>query len=194
MNENLSLTERRILVALGFKGQVTDEQEKMLLEGLNEVKALSMFSAQYSFFALDKRDGVFVTRDGIDVSSESLQRIFEKRRSTSVCVLVTTLGPKVDKKIAFYKEADPSRMVLLDACASAYIEEMTDEFQQKLNLRNATMRFAPGYGDVPLCLQREIFEKVEGIEKTGIILDDNDIMHPFKSMTGIIGFNFEAED
>ena len=193
MNENLSLTEKRILVALGYKGQVTEDQKMMLKDGIEEVKALSMFCAGYSFFALDKVNGLYTTRDGIDVSSNSLQRIFEKKKSTSVCVLVTTLGPKVDRKTAFYKENDPARMVLLDACASAYVEEKTDEFQQKLNLCNSTMRFAPGYGDVPLSLQREIFKKVEGIEKTGIILDDNNIMHPFKSMTGIIGFNFEAE-
>ena len=79
-------------------------------------------------------------------------------------------------------------MVLLDACASSYVEEITDTYQAKLNLKDETFRYAPGYGDVPLTMQREIFDLMPEISKIGIELDETNFMHPFKSMTGLIGF------
>ena len=79
-------------------------------------------------------------------------------------------------------------MVLFDAAANAYIEEVTNEYQKKLQLNNQTFRFAPGYGDVPLTLQKQIFDNIPEIAKMGLTLDDGCLMHPFKSMTGIIGF------
>ena len=66
-----------------------------------------------------------------------------------------------------------------------------NEYQARLNLGDETFRFAPGYGDVPLELQREIFDFLPEIAKIGIELDECNLMHPFKSMTGFIGFKSE---
>ena len=55
-------------------------------------------------------------------------------------------------------------------------------------LKSQTFRFAPGYGDVPLSLQKQIFDNIPETSRMGLTLDGGCLMHPFKSMTGIIGF------
>ena len=111
-----------------------------------------------------------------------------KFQSDSLCILVSTLGPAIDKRIDALSKTDASRMLLLDAAANALIEDETNKFQERLGLKEETFRYGPGYGDVPLTLQKQIFDNIPEITKMGLTLDDGCLMHPFKSMTGIIGF------
>ncbi len=124
----------------------------------------------------------------IDLNFDSLKTIFDKGGSDSVAFLVSTLGSAVDRRIDRLKDSDPAKMVLFDAASNAYIEEVTNEYQKRLGLKSQTFRFAPGYGDVPLTLQRQIFDNIPETSRMGLTLDGGCLMHPFKSMTGIIGF------
>lgn len=182
-------TIERALKYLGFKGTADAEQLHLVESAMMEIKQVSRPACLHTFYKLHRTsEGVYYIDAKLNLDYKSTRGLFEKKDSDLLCILVSTIGPAVDKRIAKYKDTEPSRMVLLDACASSYVEEITDEYQAKLNLKDQTFRYAPGYGDVPLTMQREIFDLMPQISKIGIELDDTHFMHPFKSMTGLIGF------
>lgn len=180
MNSELTELEKRTLLYLNFKSEASEEQITMVRKAIGEVKSVArpVFTVKY----------YKISECPIDISFKSLQEIFAKGGSDSVAFLISTLGAAVDKRIDRLKDSEPAKMVLFDAAANAYIEEVTNEYQKKLGLKSQTFRFAPGYGDVPLTLQKQIFDNIPEISKMGLTLDDGCLMHPFKSMTGIIGF------
>lgn len=185
----ISHLEQRAIKYLNFKGDVTDEQIKLVRDAMAEVKRLSRPQFAIRYLALNKaEDGMYSVDAPIDIAYSSLQKLFESKGSDSMCILVSTLGLAIDNRISKLADIDAAKMILLDACANAYIEEVTNDYQARLNLGDETFRFAPGYGDVPLSTQREIFDFMPEISKIGIELDDSNLMHPFKSMTGFIGF------
>jgi len=50
-----------------------------------------------------------------------------------------------------------------------------------------TSRFSPGYRDLPLTLQREIFTLLEPSRRIGLSLNASLLMSPSKSVTAIVG-------
>lgn len=180
MNSGLTELEKRTLLYLNFRGETSEEQLTMVRKAIDEVKSVArpVFAVKYYKIA----------ECPVDLEFESLNTIFDKGGSDSVAFIISTLGPAVDRRIDRLKDSDPAKMVLFDAAANAYIEEVTNEYQKRLGLKSQTFRFAPGYGDVPLTLQRQIFDNIPEISRLGLTLDDGCLMHPFKSMTGIIGF------
>lgn len=190
MEDNpLSHLELRTLRYLGFKGDPSEEQIRMIRDAAAEAKRFARPGFVYRYLELKKdQEGHLYVDVPLDISYPSLQTMLSKKDSDCICILVSTLGPAVDKRISDLSQRDSAGMLLLDAAANALIEEETNAFQKKLGLKEESFRYAPGYGDVPLSMQREIFDLMPEIAKLGIVLDDSNIMHPFKSMTGIIGF------
>lgn len=180
MNSELTALETRTLNYLGFKGSPDEEQIAMVRKAIEEVRASARPSFTVKYFSIKDCP--------IDLNFKSLSDLFIKSGSDSVCFMISTLGQSIDNRIDRLKDSDPAKMVLFDAASNAYIEEVTNEYQKKLHLNEQTFRFAPGYGDVPLSLQKQIFDNIPEISRMGLVLDDGFLMHPFKSMTGIIGF------
>lgn len=54
-------------------------------------------------------------------------------------------------------------------------------------------RFSPGYGDVPLGMQKDWFRLLPITKKLGIELTDSCLMIPSKSVTALIGLSRKAE-
>ena len=180
---------KRTLAYLGFKGEPDEAQIKMVEDAIKEARRYARPQFVYRFIKLIKEeDGSYSADAPLCISYGALQKMFTKGQSDNLCILVSTLGSVTDLRIARLGETDQSRMVLVDAASNALIEEETNAFQKRLALKDETFRFAPGYGDVPLSMQREIFDLMPEIGKIGIKLDESNFMHPMKSMTGIIGF------
>ncbi len=180
MNSGLTELEKRTLLYLNFRGEASEEQLTMVRKAIDEVKSVARPVFTVKYYKIDECP--------IDLNFDSLKTIFDKGGSDSVAFLVSTLGSAVDRRIDRLKDSDPAKMVLFDAASNAYIEEVTNEYQKRLGLKSQTFRFAPGYGDVPLTLQRQIFDNIPETSRMGLTLDGGCLMHPFKSMTGIIGF------
>lgn len=188
----LTHLEKRTISYLNFKGEVTEEQLKLVQSAINEVKRFARPQFVFRFLKLlENNEGHLVVDASLNIGYDSLQKLFRAKNSNSVCILVSTLGPAIDKRVSQLADIDSGKMILFDACSNAYIEEETNRFQERLNLGEETFRFAPGYGDVPLEVEREIFDLMPEIKKIGIELDECNLMHPFKSMTGFIGFKSE---
>ena len=108
-------------------------------------------------------------------------------------VFCATVGVGIDRIIAKYNRLSPAKAVLLQALGSERVEALCDALCGEIALSVAdeglecTRRFSPGYGDLPLDLQREIFTSLECTRRIGVTIGDNLFMTPTKSVTAIFG-------
>ena len=79
---------------------------------------------------------------------------------------------------------------MLDCCASAAIENVCDnlcaDLQEELE-GYLTDRFSPGYGDLPITLQRSFLLALNAQRRIGLTVTDSCLLIPSKSVTAIIG-------
>ena len=77
-------------------------------------------------------------------------------------LLAVTLGPQIEQLLMRREVTDMADALIMDACASAAIENVCDHFEFDLREqleregKFLTDRFSPGYGDLPLHTQRRL--------------------------------------
>lgn len=108
-------------------------------------------------------------------------------------VFAATIGIEIDRLIAKYTRISPSKALFFQAIGAERIETLCDVFsndiheQYKKLGKSISARFSPGYGDLPLSLQKDIFRALDCPRKIGLTLNDSLLMSPSKSVTAIIG-------
>lgn len=108
-------------------------------------------------------------------------------------VFAATTGIGLDRLILRYGKTAPTKALLLQAVGAERIEALCDAFQEQIRRKAAgeglpiTGRFSPGYGDLPLEFQRELFRVLDCSRQIGLTLTDSCMMSPSKSVTAIIG-------
>ena len=110
--------------------------------------------------------------------------------SDEVIIFAATVGVGIDRLLSKYSLLSPSRAVLLDAFGNERIEALCDRFCEDVgSLHNVGLgrRFSPGYGDLPLHTQREIFSLLSPTKYLGLSLTDSLLLTPSKSVTAFIG-------
>ena len=112
-------------------------------------------------------------------------------------LLCATVGIGLDRLIAKYGSLSPARALMLQALGAERIEALCDLFcrdmGEELSMKgmSLTPRFSPGYGDLPLSAQKEIFAILNCPKMIGLTLNESLIMSPTKSVTAIIGIKNE---
>lgn len=108
-------------------------------------------------------------------------------------VFAATVGVGIDRLIARYGRLAPSKAMMLQAIGTAQVEEVCDAFCADVARvareggRRTRPRFSPGYGDVPLEVQRDFFRLLDCEKRIGLTLNDNLFMSPSKSVTAFLG-------
>jgi len=111
-----------------------------------------------------------------------------------------TVGIGLDRLIARYGKTSPAKALLLQAVGAERIEALCNLFSEKIKNETAaeglhvTSRFSPGYGDLPLELQQDIFRTLNSSGKIGLTLTESLMMSPSKSVTAIIGIGSCCHD
>ena len=106
--------------------------------------------------------------------------------ATDVWAMAATVGTALDRRIQKYSRTSPSRALLLQALGAERIEALCDAFCAQTARENgatAMPRFSPGYGDLPLSVQRELFSVLDCSRHIGVSLTDSLMMVPTKSVT-----------
>ena len=108
------------------------------------------------------------------------------------CVLLAaTLGAEFDAALRAAQAADMARAVVLDACGSAGVEWACDQAEADIRARlpgvYLTDRFSPGYGDLPLSLQRPLCGALDAQRRLGLYVTGSCLLNPGKSVTAVIG-------
>ncbi len=110
------------------------------------------------------------------------------------CVLLgCSLGAGLDALIRTASVQDMAYSVVLDALASAVIEQLADAAEQRLREqvraegRFLTGRFSPGYGDFSIEVQNDLVRLLDGPRQMGLCVTQSHLLTPRKSITAVLG-------
>ncbi len=118
---------------------------------------------------------------------------------TSAVIFAATVGEKIDRLIARQGVLSPARAVIMNAIGAERIEALCDAFNGDIKREKAATgiacapRFSPGYGDLPLEFQKDIFALLDCPRRIGLTLNESLLMSPSKSVTAIIGIRSKNE-
>lgn len=101
-------------------------------------------------------------------------------------IFAATIGLGADRLISRYSTLSPSKAVIMDGCATAYIECFCDYLCSEIFAVPAQERFSPGYGDLPLTMQKDIISFLNTNLNIGLSMTDSMLLTPTKSVTAIV--------
>ncbi len=114
-----------------------------------------------------------------------------------ILLFAATVGLLSDRLVARYERLSPAKAVWLNAIGAERVEAGCNVFCRRqgelLSAEGKSLRprFSPGYGDLPLALQRDIFAALDCPRQIGVTLGDSLLMIPSKSVTAIAGISKE---
>ncbi len=139
----------------------------------------------------------------ISLHGEEIDLSFVRVRSRSLSInllgcerivlFCATVGLEADRLVSRYSDISPSRAAMFDAIGSERAEALCDAFCREIRENIARdgykshPRFSPGYGDLDIEVQADIFRILDPARRIGVSLNTNMIMSPSKSVTAIIG-------
>ena len=126
-----------------------------------------------------------------------------------VLLFAATIGVEIDRLIMKYGAVSPAKAMMFQAIGAERIESLCDIFcetvQQESDRnkadakkacnaentmsRNLRPRFSPGYGDLSLETQKDIFQILGCSKNIGLSLNGSLLMSPSKSVTAFVGMS-----
>ena len=191
MNTNARLTEldrREILRYLGWRGQ---DPDAAVLNDIDRCAALFLRTARprlvWRRFPLDE-EGALIGTDFRPAGGD-VRRLLAG--CTAVVFFAATAGLEAERLMRRAQAENMADAVILDACGSAAVENICDNFCADLAAaeapRHLTERFSPGYGDLPLTQQADFCRLLNVQRRIGVTLTDSGLMIPQKSVTALLG-------
>lgn len=184
-----SISHRQVLRYMGVS-EGTCEMNALVKDVVRE--AGNCFSGRVCWMECS----VFIEGNRVDLgfcSVESRDLAKALAGCSSAIVFAATVGMEIDRLMARYQRTFLARAVTLQALGTERIEALCDLFCQARAAEYATKgislrpRFSPGYGDLPLTLQRDLFRALDCPKHIGLTLNDSLLMSPTKSVTAIVG-------
>ena len=178
-----------ILRYAGIK-QPTAELLSLLEDCLAELLGILCFRVVYCTVpVLRTEEGILL--GAVSIPSHDLSK--NLRGCDRAILFAATLGEGIDRLMARYAVLSPARELLLQAIGTERIEALCDRFCEDMRTevaregRTLRPRFSPGYGDLPLAVQRELFAYLDCARRIGLCLNESLLMSPLKSVTAIVG-------
>lgn len=176
---------------MGQRGELSAELRGLADEC--EARLLSAISPKlvYAVFDIEHGEEIFVCGTPLKLSGESIREHLE---DCGKCALMAvTLGSGVDRVLREFESSAMEKAFVADALASAAVEQVCDLAEEEIKARLAgahfTWRFSPGYGDLPLAIQRDFLGVLNAQNRIGLTVTDSLILIPRKSVTAIIGIS-----
>lgn len=183
---NMEPPRFRLREALRYSG-ADDSFAGITEDCFEECKDLMRYDVCYARMPIIRSDGV-LDLTFAKTESRALKKNLES--CDEIILFAATVGIGIDRMIARYGALSPSRAVILQGLGAERIESLCDAFCDMLESDEpcgVRPRFSPGYGDLPLEMQREIFTALRPERSIGLTLNENMIMSPSKSVTAIVG-------
>ena len=159
-------------------------------ECIKELHGKLSYKVMYGRFPLK------ILGDTVDLGFTTV-RSLKLARALSGCesalIFGATVGIGIDRLISKYSVISPSRAYIFQAIGAERIESLCDAFIRDISEDLAKEglaprpRFSPGYGDLSLELQRDIFKALDCERGIGLTLNASLIMSPSKSVTAVVG-------
>jgi len=181
-SDQVPFAEKEVWYYAGFpRGVVPPENlQKLMKDCAEEMRPFIKPQLVYQVF--DRNELSFI----IDASKDLTVNM---KGCSKVLIFASTIGPLVDSLIRKTQGLDAAKAGIMQACGAMFVESFVDFFNKKIDedYKGLTKpRFSPGYGDVPLTVQKDFFRLLP-CSKIGLTLMENLIMAPEKSVTAFIG-------
>lgn len=180
------INRAEILRYAGF-AKDTSRDFDMAEECINEISGRLVYKICYMTVKVSQSEGV-TDLEFMKTESQSLGKRLSGCREA--VVFVATVGIEIDRLIAKYSVTSPAKALLFQAIGAERVESLADAFEKELSQTGSVIlkeRFSPGYGDLPIECQREIFSALDCSRKIGVSLNESLLMSPSKSISAIIG-------
>ncbi len=182
----MRVNRKEAVLYLGFRGRVPDELTVKLLDKYEDT-LLSAITPRFVYKIYDNIPSLLIGND--------IKELL--KNSEKIVLFAATLGIGVDKLIRMTEINDMAGAVVIDAMASALIEQYNDIVENEINENfpklHRTSRFSPGYGDLPIQIQSEFLNMIDSVRKIGLTTNNSNLLIPTKSVTAIFGLNKSPE-
>lgn len=162
---------------LGYKNSMPDEATARLIdEKINELKC--DFKVCYMPLKAITNDGEEADFGFFSVKSRDFCKFIGDNKE--IMLFGATIGIEFDRLMKKETVLSPSGAAVLQAVGTTYIEALCDMFCMEFGTKK---RFSPGYGDLDITAQKDIFRVLEMGKNIGVSLTDSMLMTPTKSVT-----------
>lgn len=191
MNEEYEIDRAEVLRYLHCETE--DDSTRVLIDRcMAEIKQAARPRTVHRVFNIVQDEDVIAFEGaGLKIPGSDMQRHLKGCRSA--VLLAATLGEGVDRAIRMAQITDMARAVVLDCCASAMVESVCNAAEGRLRAEVVsrgeflTSRFSPGYGDVPLAVQKDFLAVLEAGKRIGLSASSENLLIPRKSVTAVMG-------
>lgn len=169
--------------ALARPGYSSDRLDQLAPEAFKHVHG----RVCYDIFPVQSAGDSMMDLGFCTAASRSLCTLLHN--STRCVLFAATIGLDFDRYASRISRISQTDGWLMHAIGTERIESLCDAFEAYLRQGgfHLTPRFSPGYGDVPLSLQNDIFRVLDCPRKIGLTLNESLLMSPSKSVTAILG-------
>lgn len=188
------VSRREVFRYAGCKAE-TEEVSRLVDKCCEETEGRLSYRVCCDIYDL-RRDGDTLSFANINTQSDTLKTAFNG--CGGVLVFGATVGAEMDRLILKYSHLEPSKALIMQALGAERIESLCDAFcretAQELTRQGKTLlpRVSPGYGDIPLTMQKELFALLDCPRKIGLTLSEQLIMSPSKSVTALAGIKYDG--
>ncbi|MGI6499036.1 MAG: methionine synthase [Oscillospiraceae bacterium] len=179
-------------------GPLTEPLQRLLDDCCEKTHALARPRMVFRVFSIADHSPVRLA--GTDLVLEGGDAEVLLKQSKACVLMAVTIGNGVEPAIRSAQVTDMTRALFLDACASAAVESVCEAGERALRKQLGgpppffTRRYSPGYGDLPLTLQRPLLQLLDAGRKIGLSVSESGLLTPRKSVTAIIGLNDAGEE
>lgn len=183
------LNDQEVLMYLGYRGQeYPTELKQQIHRCMEEVTKAAQPRLVYRI--LPVQEGQV---QGFPLEGNDMRELLADCQQA--VLMAVTLGPQVEQLLMRREITNMADAVIIDACASTAVENVSDHFefdlQEQLEQEGKylTDRFSPGYGDLPLHTQTRFCDVLDTVRRIGLTVTPKNIMIPRKSVTAILGIS-----
>lgn len=199
MVNRVQINKNEVLRYLGYKNQELDSiTNKLIDDSISEITNIIEKKSTYKIFDIRKSKGkIWIKDTNLSLVGNDIKE--HLKHSESIILMAVTLGNEIDRIIRYYEKMSMTKAMILDACASAAIEEICDRVNDELKTlvsqkgKTLTSRFSPGYGDLAIDIQNSLLDLLEVKKTIGLTVTSHNILIPRKSVTAILGIIDEKD-
>jgi hypothetical protein len=196
---DLQLDMKEIYLNSGYGGHAPDNE---IAENIEKIivfaQTFCIPRAGYKVYNINSIDKNFIEINKVSMKTGPIITKY-LLKSTHIAVFVATAGKEYDDYLQKLKaEGDLVNEFLADAVGSeiaeATVRFITDKVTEEAKIigHSVTKPYSPGYCRWHVREQKQLFSFLTD-QPCGIKLNDSFMMHPIKSVSGIIGIGTEVE-
>ncbi len=199
--EELNIVPNDLTSLLGFTDGVIPEPFPTIIdEAIATAQPFCDIRGGYKIF-----DSLEINRNNNSITIEeqlflpSKIIVTQLKKATSAALYICSAGSGIsDYSNKLANQGDPLLAYVFDVIGSVTVEKAMDKIQKKLELEmldaglTISDRYSPGYCDWSVSEQHYLFQLLPN-NFCGVILSESSLMHPIKSVSGIIGIGKEMK-